>query len=195
MQKTAIAYVRVSTLQQNLEVQLDQVQIYAKLQDLKLLNVYMDKATGSNIDRTGYQHMLEVLDKNQLGIEVVVVSKLDRVGRSIRDLLTFIDFLQKRNITFVSITDSIDSGTAQGRLFLYIIGALSEYERELIAERTALGRKKFIQDGGRLGKPKKKLDMVEIKRLLSEGVPKLQVCKKFKISAPTLYSRLAEEKK
>jgi DNA invertase Pin-like site-specific DNA recombinase len=72
------------------------------------------------------------------------------------------------------------------------MSALAEYERELINERTEAGLRKYLANGGKMGKPKKEIDMIEVKRLLDLKVPKTAIARKMKISMPTLYARLQE---
>jgi DNA invertase Pin-like site-specific DNA recombinase len=185
-------YVRVSTRSQNYDGQVELITNFCKLKEYNLLKVFADKASGKDTDRKEYQNLLLVLEKNPQNASVIIVTKIDRVGRSIRDLLTFIDGLNEKKIGFVAIQNNIDTTIKEGRLFLYIMGALSEYERELILERTEEGRKRYVAEGGKLGKPKIKLPIDEIKRLLTDGVPKTEVARRFRVSVPTIYARIKE---
>lgn len=145
------------------------------------------------MDRVEFQKMVSTLIefKNPQAIEALVVTKLDRVGRSVSDLVGFVKTLGANNIDFVTTLESIDTTNSQGRLLFHIMSALAEYERELINERTVAGLNKYLANGGKMGKPKKEIDMVEVKRLLDLGVPKTAIARKLKISMPTLYDRLA----
>jgi DNA invertase Pin-like site-specific DNA recombinase len=183
-------YVRVSTRSQEYDIQVDAIKNFCKLKDYTLLKIFEDKASGKDTDRPGFQEMIKSMEHNPQNAEVIIVTKLDRVGRSIRDLIKFIDWCLEKKTGFVAIGSNIDTTTSQGRLFFYIMSALSEYERELIAERTETGRKRFVERGGRLGKPLKKLNIQEIKRLVNEGVPKAQVARRFDVSRQTIYQRL-----
>lgn len=185
-------YVRVSTRSQNYDGQVDQIINFCKLKEYNLVKVFADKASGKDTSRPEYQALIETLEKNPQNVSVIVVTKIDRIGRSIRDLLTFVDWCNEKNLGFVAIQNNIDTTIKEGRLFLYIMGALSEYERELILERTEEGRKRYLAEGGKLGKPKIKLPVDEIKRLLTDGVPKTEVARRFRVSVPTIYARIKE---
>lgn len=187
-----VGYARVSTKDQCLETQIEQIQAYTKVRSLNLLNIYTDKATGSNTGRIGYQNMIDALDKNPLGIEGVVVTKIDRLGRSLRDLLFFVDLLKGKNIQFISISDNIDTSSPGGVLFLHMMGCLSEFERALILERTSVGRNRYISNGGKMGAPIKVVPKDEIIKLLNEGVPKKRIARKYNVSVNTLKTRLQE---
>jgi DNA invertase Pin-like site-specific DNA recombinase len=183
-------YVRVSTRSQNYEGQVEQIQNFCKMKGYNLLRTFEDKATGKNTDRPGFQELLGTMEKNPQDVKVIIVTKIDRVGRSLRDLLKFVDWCSEKSLGFVAIGNNIDTTIKEGRLFLYIMGALSEYERELILERTETGRKRYLAEGGKLGKPKMKLPVDEIKRLVGEGVPKTEVARRLRVSVPTIYDRL-----
>jgi DNA invertase Pin-like site-specific DNA recombinase len=185
-------YVRVSTRSQNYDGQVEMIKQFCKMKDYNLMKIFADKASGKNTDRAEYQEMLDALDKNPQSITVVIVTKIDRVGRNIRDLLKFVDTLGSSQIGFVAIQNNIDTTTKEGRMFLYFMGALSEYERELILERTEAGRRRYLENGGKLGKPQLKLPMDEIKRLAQEGVPKTEIARRLRITTPTVYKRLHE---
>ena len=163
---------------------------FCKMKEYNLAKIFADKASGKDTDREAYQEMIEVLEKNPQGVSVIIITKIDRIGRNLRDLLKFVDLLGSKDIGFVAIQNNIDTTIKEGRLFLYIMGALSEYEREIILERTDTGRKRYIANGGKLGKPKIKLPVDEIKRLVGEGVPKTEVARRLRVSVPTIYDRL-----
>ena len=183
-------YVRVSTRSQEYDIQIQMIKDFCKLKEYTLVKVFEDKASGATTERSGYQDMLRIMERNPQNVEAIIVTKLDRVGRSIRDLLKFVDWCDKEGIGFVAIGSNIDTTTKEGRLIFYLMSALTEYERELIAERTEAGRKRFIENGGKLGKPAKKLNMIEIRRLINEGVAKAKVARMMGISRQTLYERL-----
>ena len=185
-------YVRVSTRSQNYDSQVDMITQFCKMKGYELLKIFADKASGKDTDRVAYQEMLEVIEMNPQQATVIIITKIDRIGRNLRDLLKFVDLLETKKIDFVAIQNNIDTTIKEGRLFLYIMGALSEYEREIILERTEIGRKRYIANGGKLGKPKIKLPLDEIKRLVGEGVPKTEVARRMRVSVPTIYARLSE---
>lgn len=183
-------YVRVSTRSQSYDGQVDMITTFCKLKEYTLVNIFADKASGKSSEREEYQKLLSALDKNPQNVAVVIVTKIDRVGRNIRDLLKFIDTLSEKKVEFVAIQNNIDTTLKEGRLFLYIMGALSEYERELIVERTEEGRRRYIAKGGKLGKPKLDISVRDIENWMADGVPITRIAKKLRVSVPTVYDRL-----
>ena len=194
--KNVYGYVRVSTRSQNYDLQVESIQNFCKIREYNLLKVFADKRSGKDVDREQYQKMIDTLIqfKNPQGVEAVIVTKLDRVGRNVRDLESFIKDLETNKIDFITTLESVDTTTPQGRLFFHLMASLAEYERELINERTEAGLKKYMANGGKMGKPKIKIDMAEVNRLLKLEIPKTAIARKFKISVPTLYDRINEEK-
>lgn len=187
-----IAYARVSTNHQNLDIQQEQIAKFCQFRGYELVKVYTDKASGKNTDRPGFQQMIRDLEHNPLSAEALVIYKLDRVGRSLQDLMNISKYLEEHGIGLISITNNIDTTTKEGRLFFYIMGALAEYERELIMERTKLGLDAARKKGIKFGRHRKTVNIKEARRLIAEGVPKTTICKKFGIGRTTLYKRLKE---
>lgn len=193
--KPVYGYVRVSSRSQNYDGQVESIKAFCKVRDFELLKIFGDRQSGKDMDRVEFQKMVSTLIemKNPQGVETLVVTKLDRVGRSVSDLVGFIKTLNENKIDFVTTLESVDTTNSQGRLFFHIMSALAEYERELINERTAAGLNRYLANGGKMGKPKKELDMEEVKRLLGLKVPKTAIARKMKVSMPTLYDRLKLE--
>lgn len=186
----AYGYARVSTQGQDLEIQLKQIQDYAKFREIELVGIFQDKASGKDINREDFKRMLKTLEANPQGVNAIIISKLDRMGRSLLDLINTTKWLESQQIGLISITNSIDTTTKEGRLFFYIMGALGEYERELIMERTKIGRDAAIEKGVKMGKPMSNIPVDEVKRLLAEGVSKSAIARKFNVHRTTIYSRL-----
>jgi len=190
--KNVYGYARVSSRSQNYDGQVESIKEFCKTRDYNLLKVFGDRQTGKDMDRVEFQKMKDTLItfKNPQGIEAIIVTKLDRVGRSVSDLVGFVKELALHNINIVTTLETVDTTTPQGMLFFHMMSALAEYERELINERTIYGLRKYLANGGKMGKPKKEIDMIEVNRLLALGVPKTAIARKMKISTPTLYDRL-----
>ena len=174
-----IGYARVSTQDQNLELQLE------ALAKAGCKKVFEDKISGTRADRPGLNKALEMLREG----DTLVVWKLDRLGRSVKNLVDLVEELHKQSVQFKSLTDAIDTGTASGRFFFHVMASLAEMERELIVERTRAGldaARKLGRKGGR--KPKMTDSKIEsAKKLLSSGVPPRDVAKNLGVSIPTLY--------
>lgn len=124
-----IGYARVSTADQNLDLQTD------ALKAAGAEKIYKDRASGSNADRIGLNDMLGHLRSG----DVVIVWRLDRLARSLKDLIDTAAALEAAGVQLVSLQESIDTTTTAGKLFFQIFGALAEFERNLIIERTQAG--------------------------------------------------------
>lgn len=174
-----IGYARVSTQDQNLELQLD------ALTKAGCQKVFEDTISGSRADRPGLGKALDMLREG----DTLVVWKLDRLGRSVKQLVELVSALHKQNVQFKSLTDSIDTVTPSGRFFFHVMASLAEMERDLIVERTRAGldvAKRLGRKGGR--KPKMTDSKIEsAKKLLASGVPPKDVAKNLGVSVPTLY--------
>ncbi|MDD3069504.1 MAG: recombinase family protein [Bacilli bacterium] len=189
-----IGYVRVSTTNQSTDLQIEQIKAFAKLKDYNLVNIYSDHATGKNTDRPGFVKMMHYLELNPFPVDAVMIYKLDRVGRSMQDLLRIVAWLKDHQIDLISITDNVDTTTSSGRFFFHITGAMAEYERELIVERTSAGLAKAKEDGIVLGRPRKNISIEKIQRDVAAGIPKTKIASNNKISTSTLYNILNAEK-
>jgi DNA invertase Pin-like site-specific DNA recombinase len=188
-------YARVSTKDQSLEIQLEKIRENCNLRKFELLQLFSEKASGKDIaGREAFLEMLDILKLNPLGIEAVIVYKLDRLGRSIGDLINTVRFLQDHKIQLISITDNIDTSTSQGRLFFHFMGALAEFERELIHERTMAGIIKARQEGKKFGRRRKVIDLEDVKKRMAAGVPKTKICKELKVSYSFLNKKLLEDR-
>jgi len=192
--KLVYGYVRVSSQSQNYDLQVESIKEFCKTRDYQLVKLFGDRQSGKDMDRAEFQKMISTLIefKNPQGIETIIVTKLDRVGRSVSDLVKFVKEISEHNINIITTLETVDTTTPQGMLFFHMMSALAEYERELIHERTVAGLRKYLANGGRMGKPKIEIDMAEVNRLLVMGVPKTAIARKMKISMPTLYDRLGE---
>lgn len=146
MKKKAI-YTRVSTSRQNVENQIQKLKQYAEVRNWEIAGIYRDKAvSGRKKSRPELNRLKNDIKKGK--INAVLVWKLDRLGRSVKDLIHLIEFFDKHNCAFISYNNNIDTTTSEGRLLFHIIGAFAEFESNLISERTHLSyeRKKAHAD-------------------------------------------------
>jgi DNA invertase Pin-like site-specific DNA recombinase len=174
-----IGYARVSTQDQNLELQTE------ALQKAGCKKIFEDRASGSRVERIGLAQARESLRAG----DTLVVWKLDRLGRSGKQLVDLVGELQKEGVQFRSLTDSIDTGTPSGRFFFHVMASLAEMERELIVERTRAGPE-VARQLGRMGGRKRQMTDSKIKaaeKLLASGVPARDVAGNLGVSVPTLY--------
>src|SRR4051794_16039125 len=140
-----IGYARVSTEDQHLDLQRD------ALEKAGCEQIYTDQVSGTKAERKG---LTEALSHLRPG-DTLVVWRLDRLGRSLRHLIDTVTDLQQRGIGFKSLTESIDTTTSSGKLVFHIFGALAEFEREIIRERTQAGLQAARARGRNGGRPKK----------------------------------------
>ena len=143
MKKRAVGYCRISTLMQvdntSLKDQEDKIRMYAKLHDIVIDKMFIDKAvSGKSTDRPQYYEMINFVKEND--IDMIIVYKNDRIHRSLYNLLAMIYELQEHEVALVSVTEMFDTSTPQGMLFLQMLGSFAEFERAVINERTRNGR-------------------------------------------------------
>lgn len=175
-------YARVSTHDQDLALQQD------ALTAAGCTRIFTDTITGTSSERPGLSKALGTLDAG----DTLVVWKLDRLGRSLSHLVALIAELGGRGISFRSLSDPIDTTSAGGRLVMHIMGALAEFERSLIVERTQAGLQAAKRRGRRLGRPTK-LTPAQIghaRALLASGEDGRSVAQSFGVARSTLYAAL-----
>ena len=175
-----IGYARVSTDDQHLDLQRD------ALTKAGCSVTYEEKVSGKTADRPELDQCLKALRAG----DTLVVWRLDRLGRSLKDLLRIVDDLKERGVSFVSLTERIETDTAAGKMAFHLFGALSEFERSLIRERTQAGLA-AARARGRAGGRKPKLDdqqVREIKALLRDpDIQVADVARRYGVSRTTLY--------
>ena len=174
-----IGYARVSTHDQNLDLQKD------ALKQADCEKFYVDKKTGSHINRDGVEKALEMLRAG----DTLVVWRLDRLARSLKHLIELITDLEERDIGFKSLTESIDTTTSGGKLVFHIFGALAEFEHGVIQDRTRAGLD-AARARGRLGGRPPKLSRKQQKhavKLYKKKKPIKDICHLMGISKQTLY--------
>lgn len=147
--KVAI-YCRVSTEDQHADKQEDICREYCKRNNFEVFRVYSDIISGKTTSRPEFNLLLE--DMRNLRFDCIMVTKLDRLGRSLQHLLSLFDEFQKRGINFIASTQNIDTTSSSGRLQMQIMGAFAEFERSIISERTKEGLKRKKE--GKRGKDK-----------------------------------------
>lgn len=139
-----IGYARVSTIEQTLDLQQD------ALRKAGCEQVFTDRISGAKSERPGLRQALDFVRSG----DILVVWKLDRLGRSLKQLIEIVSELQKRDIGFRSLTENIDTTSPGGKLIFHIFGSLAEFERDLIRERTLAGLAAARARGRRGGRPR-----------------------------------------
>jgi DNA invertase Pin-like site-specific DNA recombinase len=174
-----IGYARVSTQDQNLDLQID------ALTNAGCKKIFHEKTSGSRAERPEFSKALEALRED----DTLVVWKLDRLGRSVKNLVDLVSELHKQGIQFKSLTDAIDTGTPSGRFFFHVMASLAQMERELTVERTRAGLETARRLGRKGGRKRRMTDskIESAKRLLANGMPPRDVALNLSVSIPTLY--------
>ena len=150
-----VGYVRVSTDRQaeqgvSLEAQEAKVRAMATVQGAELTEVIVDGGeSAKSLSRPGIQRLLTLVNTGK--VQAVVVAKLDRLTRSVKDLCGLLELFDKRKVALISVAESLDTGTAAGRLVITIMGAVSQWEREAIGERTKDALRHKRGNGERIG--------------------------------------------
>src|SRR6266852_1744132 len=178
-----IGYARVSTQEQTLNLQKD------ALEKIGCTKIFTDTASGATTQRLGLDEALEYVREG----DTLVVWRLDRLGRSLKHLIENITNLNNRKIKFKSITENIDTTTSGGKLVFHIFGALAEFERDIIRERTNAGLQAARARGRLGGRPKAKNLNTSKKITLAQSLYDNktntidEICKTLNISRATLY--------
>lgn len=175
-------YARVSTTDQDLALQWD------ALTAAGCERIFTDTMTGTSTERPGLSQALATLKAG----DTLIVWKLDRLGRSLSHLVSLIADLGDRGVSFRSLSDPIDTTSAGGRLVMHIMGALAEFERSLIVERTQAGLQAAKRRGRKLGRPGKltAAQVTHARALLASGENGRTVARSFGVARSTLYEAL-----
>lgn len=182
-----IGYARVSSQEQNLDLQKD------ALKRAGCEKIIEDVITGKAEVRSGLDRVKELLREG----DVLVVWRLDRLGRSLKHLIELMAEFEKQKIGFQSLQESIDTTTPGGRLVFHIFGALAEFERNLISERTRAGLEAARSRGRKGGRPKKlsaekRAVVLDLYQQKKHGVQ--EICQSLGITKPTLYAYVRQAK-
>jgi DNA invertase Pin-like site-specific DNA recombinase len=181
-------YVRVSTQEQNPDMQLKELRDYCKRMDYGIYKEYVDVGvSGSKTSRPQFNLFMDDMRKRLF--DVVLVWKLDRMGRSLLHLLQIMEELNSKNIDFIAYNQNINTMDATGKLLFNIIGSFAEFEREIIRERVLAGKRKSTIKQGR--KPLK-INKYEIQRLRKDGKTLHQISDELGCSHVTVHNILKE---
>ncbi len=183
-----IGYIRVSTYDQNLDLQKD------ALNHAGCEKIFEDQTSGSKSARLGLDQMMEVVREG----DTIVVWRLDRLGRSLKHLIELVTHFEQNQIGLKSLQESIDTTTPSGKLIFHIFGALAEFERNLIRERTNAGLAAARARGRKGGRPEsldsqKKQALVKLYNSKEHSVS--EICQMMGISKPTLYKYVGQGRK
>ena len=185
--RRAAIYARVSTLDQTTENQLRELRHFIRARDWTVREYVDEGVSGSTDKRPALDKLLR--DAKRRRFDVLVCWRLDRLGRSLRHLVLFLEELQALGVDFVSLAEGIDATTPAGRLQMHILGAIAEFERARIAERVRLGLARVQANGQKLGRPKLELTAKQMAAVREFGVDR--AARRLGVSRSTLYRRLS----
>ncbi len=168
--KTVAIYARVSTDKQKVDMQLRELEDFVKRSGWQIYRKYIDQGyTGTNMNRPAFIEMKSAARKRNFNI--LLVWKLDRLSRSLKDLINTLDELGALGIDFISYDNNLDTSTPTGKLVFQIIGAVAEFEKDIIRERVIAGLNNARSKGKRLGRPGVPDELLEkAKALREEGL-------------------------
>ncbi len=187
----AAIYARCSTQDQTVDLQLDGLRDYAKARELEVVGEYLDEGiSGAKSKRPALDQLMA--DAHRRAFDVVLVWKLDRLGRSLGHLIRVVDTLGSLGVALVSLGDpGLDTTSPHGRLIFAVMGAVAEFERGLIAERTKAGMAAAKRRGRRLGRRVVYVPVVKARTLLAQGLSQRAVAERLGVSRATLQKALA----
>lgn len=187
-QKVAI-YVRVSTSGQTVENQERELLAHCQRQGWQVFKVYRDEGySGAVADRPALKEMMA--DARLGRFNLLAVWKIDRLARSISHLLEVLTELKGLGIGFVSLTEAINTETAQGRMIANFLGSIAEFERELIQERVRSGIARARSQGIAIGRPRRGFDFAKAMELKNQGLGYKQIAKSLNVPRSTIHRAL-----
>ncbi len=180
-----IGYARVSSVGQSLDLQLK------ALKGIGCEKIFSEKVSGAKDNRKEFNSMIEFAREG----DQIVVTKLDRLSRSSLELQNTAKTLENKKVDLRVLEQDIDTSSPSGKLLFNMIGVVAEFEREMINERASEGRKAAMENGVRFGRKKvlKAIEISEIKKLVSDGLGKKEVGKRFGVSRSTIYRILENQ--
>ena len=206
-----VGYTRISTGDQNAELQVRELRAYAENHGWELTELYQDVMSGAKSSRPGLKRLMA--DARDRKLDCILVWKLDRFGRSLVDCLNNIRVLEENGVRFIAVTQALDTDVKNpaSRFLLHVLGAAAEFERSLILERTQAGRLRYQQDyaAGRVGKgvysrsgrnlppyrPRRIFDREQVAALRQEGSSLRQIAKKLGLGLGTVTRTLQPRSK
>ncbi len=170
-------------------VQVHELRHYCESRGWQIVEEITDHASGGTDQREGLKRLLELINNKQ--VDCIVVTKLDRLFRSLRQLVTALDEFQSKGVEFVAVKDAVDYTSPAGKLFTQILGSLAEFEKALVRERTIAGLK-YARDveGKKLGKQKQQHNIELMQHLKAQGLATRAIAKLVGVSHMTVSREL-----
>jgi DNA invertase Pin-like site-specific DNA recombinase len=185
-------YCRVSTHEQNVDLQLTELREYSARRGLVIAGEYLDLGiSGSKASRP---ELNRLMDDSRLRLhDAVLVWKLDRFARSLKNLVVALEDLNHFGVSFISLRDNLDLSSPSGRLMMHLLGAMSEFERELIRERVCAGIQAAKRRGVRVGRPPRWISAEKVRSLREAGTPWRAIARKMDCGVGTAMKALRED--
>ncbi len=186
-------YARCSTAEQSVHLQLDGLRDYVRARGFRITEEYIDEGvSGAKARRAELGRLLA--DAHRRRFDAVLVWKLDRLGRSLSHLIRVVDQLGSLGVDLISLNDpGLDTTGPTGRLIFHVMGAVAEFERDLIRERTRAGMAAAQRRGKRIGRPRAFVPLAQARGLLAEGESLSVTARKIGVSRTTLQRALASD--
>lgn len=185
--KRVAIYLRVSTQDQNTDLQKSDLLMFTKSKGWVVTEIYEDKATGTNANRSNLKRML--CDSRDGRLDVIICWKLDRLFRSLKDLIITLQEMSDLGVEFVALKDNIDLTTSAGRLMTHILGAFAEFEASIIRSRVNAGLAEAKRKGVKLGRRKSRPSEL-IRELKSKGYTYRRIAELSDCSISTVHEEL-----
>ncbi len=186
----AAVYARVSTYDQEVENQLGELRKYVEARGWEAREYVDEGVSGALEQRPALDTLLR--DARRRRFDVLVCWRLDRLGRSLKHLITLLDDLQALGVAFVSLAEGIDATTPAGKLQMHILGAISEFERARCAERVRAGLARVRREGRRLGRPPVQVSLAAVESV--RGLPVREAARRLGVSRSTAHRVLGQRR-
>lgn len=186
----AVLYARVSTTAQDCAAQIEELTRVSVQRGWRTIETVWDVGSGARGDLSGRARVLDMAQRAR--VDVVAVWRLDRLGRSVRDLVDAAATLERSGVQLVSLHESIDTSSPAGRLMFHVLAAVAELEREVIRDRVVAGLERAKRRGIRIGRPRTHVDVDRAVARLEAGASRRAVAAELGVSARTL-GRILEE--
>jgi DNA invertase Pin-like site-specific DNA recombinase len=190
--KRVTIYARVSTKEQNIDMQIIDLRAYAKARGLHIIKEYIDYASGSRNDRENYLKLFNDVRKRKT--DSVLVWRFDRFARSTKELINALEEFNNLGVDFISYKENIDTSTPTGKILFTMISAFAEFEKSIIKERIIAGMEKAKAKGIHFGRPKiPEFKIKEALKMKAKGADYIEICNKLGISKSAYY-KIIEKK-
>jgi DNA invertase Pin-like site-specific DNA recombinase len=190
----AALYIRVSTVDQNPQMQFDELREFCRARGWKAAAEFVDHGvSGIDTSRPGLRQLLEAC--HQRSVDAVCVWRLDRLARSLAELVKLTKTFEALHVNFVSVRNpGLDTTTPTGKLFFGISAVFAEFERDLIIERTRAGVAAAVARGKKLGRPRIRLDVEHIRKLRAMGLSYRQIANSLRVSKTLICDILRDQR-